>query len=177
MHDSPQFCKTLEGRPIGPEPPFKPGFCLQKPRSWERKGGLERVKGIEPSYSAWKAAALPLSYTRAGQLIALISLPFGGTGRKHEFVPTCNEMKPNGDFGTKSSVKSPAACSSLVLGLVLTGAAVKGDSANAPSRRLPRFRRWLLINGGSDHPVEQQVHGALRRYRLTVKIALHIRCR
>jgi hypothetical protein len=30
--------------------------CLKK---------LERVKGIEPSYSAWKAAALPLSYTRA----------------------------------------------------------------------------------------------------------------
>ena len=29
------------------------------------KGGLERVKGIEPSYSAWEAAALPLSYTRA----------------------------------------------------------------------------------------------------------------
>src|SRR5262249_35770923 len=28
--------------------------------------GLERVKGIEPSYSAWKAAALPLSYTRFG---------------------------------------------------------------------------------------------------------------
>src|SRR6188768_2259997 len=27
-------------------------------------GKLERVKGIEPSYSAWKAAALPLSYTR-----------------------------------------------------------------------------------------------------------------
>jgi hypothetical protein len=25
---------------------------------------LERVKGIEPSYSAWEAAALPLSYTR-----------------------------------------------------------------------------------------------------------------
>ena len=24
----------------------------------------KRVKGIEPSYSAWKAAALPLSYTR-----------------------------------------------------------------------------------------------------------------
>ena len=28
--------------------------------------GLERVKGIEPSSSAWKAVALPLSYTRAG---------------------------------------------------------------------------------------------------------------
>ena len=30
--------------------------------NWE--GYLERVKGIEPSYSAWEAAALPLSYTR-----------------------------------------------------------------------------------------------------------------
>jgi len=28
---------------------------------------MERVKGIEPSYSAWKAAALPLSYTRIRQ--------------------------------------------------------------------------------------------------------------
>ena len=27
---------------------------------------LERVAGIEPAYSAWKAAALPLSYTRGG---------------------------------------------------------------------------------------------------------------
>ena len=27
-------------------------------------GKLERVEGIEPSSSAWKAAALPLSYTR-----------------------------------------------------------------------------------------------------------------
>src|SRR4051794_12279617 len=26
--------------------------------------GVERVKGIEPSSSAWKAVALPLSYTR-----------------------------------------------------------------------------------------------------------------
>ena len=26
--------------------------------------GLERVVGIEPTYSAWKAAALPLCYTR-----------------------------------------------------------------------------------------------------------------
>ncbi len=33
---------------------------------------MERVKGIEPSYSAWEAAALPLSYTR----IALKSRDF-----------------------------------------------------------------------------------------------------
>lgn len=28
---------------------------------------LERVRGIEPPYSAWEAAALPLSYTRVGR--------------------------------------------------------------------------------------------------------------
>jgi hypothetical protein len=33
---------------------------------------LERVKGIEPSYSAWKAAALPLSYTRAALTLAIL---------------------------------------------------------------------------------------------------------
>ena len=33
---------------------------------------MERVKGIEPSYSAWEAAALPLSYTRMmDQVIAI----------------------------------------------------------------------------------------------------------
>ena len=32
--------------------------------TWQR---LERVKGIEPSSSAWKAVALPLSYTRGTQ--------------------------------------------------------------------------------------------------------------
>jgi hypothetical protein len=35
-----------------------------KSQSKSLKTLLERVKGIEPSYSAWKAAALPLSYTR-----------------------------------------------------------------------------------------------------------------
>ncbi len=25
---------------------------------------MERVKGIEPSYEAWKASVLPLNYTR-----------------------------------------------------------------------------------------------------------------
>ena len=34
---------------------------------------MERVKGIEPSYSAWKAAALPLSYTR----VVVQSTPLG----------------------------------------------------------------------------------------------------
>lgn len=29
---------------------------------------MERVKGIEPSLSAWKAGALPLNYTRINQV-------------------------------------------------------------------------------------------------------------
>src|SRR5262249_39207524 len=33
---------------------------------------LERVKGIEPSSSAWKAVALPLSYTRTGDQNSVI---------------------------------------------------------------------------------------------------------
>jgi hypothetical protein len=35
---------------------------------------MERVKGIEPSYSAWKAAALPLSYTRTRRDMQRIGL-------------------------------------------------------------------------------------------------------
>ena len=35
--------------------------------------GLERVKGIEPSSSAWKAVALPLSYTRDFNNLASLS--------------------------------------------------------------------------------------------------------
>jgi hypothetical protein len=30
---------------------------------------LERVMGIEPTWPAWKAGALPLSYTRTGGVI------------------------------------------------------------------------------------------------------------
>ena len=32
-------------------------------RMWIKQG-VERVKGIEPSYAAWEAAVLPLNYTR-----------------------------------------------------------------------------------------------------------------
>ena len=47
----------------------------QRPVPWPRqqltlfvKEKMERVMGIEPTYSAWKAAALPLSYTRISGL-------------------------------------------------------------------------------------------------------------
>ena len=55
---------------------------------------LERVKGIEPSYSAWEAAALPLSYTRAGlargqSLRRTPGSPYGGIAGLHQapFAP------------------------------------------------------------------------------------------
>ncbi len=32
-------------------------------------GGMERVMGIEPTYAAWKAAVLPLNYTRNPQIL------------------------------------------------------------------------------------------------------------
>src|SRR6478735_6804845 len=51
--DMPGFARLVRNRG---------GVLLSYSSRSERR--LERVKGIEPSYSAWKAAALPLSYTR-----------------------------------------------------------------------------------------------------------------
>jgi hypothetical protein len=39
------------------------GMCTGKTRLY-RKISMERVTGIEPAWPAWKAGALPLSYTR-----------------------------------------------------------------------------------------------------------------
>ena len=48
--------------------PLFAAFFLTSVRKWpksaSRIGGLERVKGIEPSFSAWEADVLPLNYTR-----------------------------------------------------------------------------------------------------------------
>lgn len=46
---------------------------------------LERVKGIEPSYTAWEAVILPLNYTRFqnnifwDSLVSLYQKPFNFT--------------------------------------------------------------------------------------------------
>ena len=41
------------------------GSYRAKPEDEDREGEfLERVDGIEPTYAAWKAAVLPLNYTR-----------------------------------------------------------------------------------------------------------------
>ncbi|MDB5503004.1 MAG: hypothetical protein JWR89_2906 [Tardiphaga sp.] len=62
---------------------------------------LERAEGIEPSYSAWKAAALPLSYARVGDQVSRhemglnlvrrgVPRPVGGDRTDPEAdVPTC----------------------------------------------------------------------------------------
>ena len=52
---------------------------------------MERVKGIEPSYSAWEAAALPLSYTRNATDLAISGW----------------EGKPVGDGKTTRNTKGP----------------------------------------------------------------------
>ena len=44
--------------------------CAEIDCRYGRTVGLERVKGIEPSYAAWEAAVLPLNYTR------VLALPF-----------------------------------------------------------------------------------------------------
>ena len=49
------------------------GFAGSDLLSGSARQELERVKGIEPSSSAWKAVALPLSYTR------LNSIAFAGS--------------------------------------------------------------------------------------------------
>ena len=41
--------------------------------------GVERVKGIEPSYEAWEAAVLPLNYTRSG----VVPRPWAGQSRDY----------------------------------------------------------------------------------------------
>ena len=40
------------------------GIFIAEAKQKEQKGLVERVKGIEPSRSAWEAEVLPLNYTR-----------------------------------------------------------------------------------------------------------------
>src|ERR671932_2012845 len=56
---------VLGHRRPDPTPAGRTDLRINSVRDRQPGDGLERVKGIEPSSSAWKAAALPLSYTRA----------------------------------------------------------------------------------------------------------------
>ena len=50
--------------PPNPARLYRAAICGKCERLRNQEGRLERVAGIEPAYSAWKAAALPLCYTR-----------------------------------------------------------------------------------------------------------------
>src|SRR5262245_11378600 len=67
------WCRNFDHRELR-SPPNEFATCIGQ-IVWLRfrTDVLERVKGIEPSSSAWKAVALPLSYTRARE--ALSPLP------------------------------------------------------------------------------------------------------
>src|SRR5262245_31100537 len=52
---------------------------------------MERVEGIEPSSSAWKAAALPLSYTRNRSLASAV-----GVAIRTSRVVGPVRLRPNG---------------------------------------------------------------------------------
>src|SRR6266511_735906 len=73
-----------------PSPTPEPARVLRAVRTTLR---VERVKGIEPSSPAWKAGALPLSYTRAGlhgsSARTVLSQDLAGEdlGPRHELLP------------------------------------------------------------------------------------------
>ena len=50
---------------------------------------MERVKGIEPSSSAWKAVALPLSYTRIATVFGKLSSNRKHDRKKHAGIAAC----------------------------------------------------------------------------------------
>ena len=67
--------------------------------------GLERVEGIEPSYSAWKAAALPLSYTRASGC--------GGQRRIRTFEGVSQQIYSLPRLAASVPLRSGSACAAL----------------------------------------------------------------
>jgi hypothetical protein len=66
--------KLLVASPEGFEPPTHglEGRCSVRLSYRDIK--MERVEGIEPSQPAWKAGALPLSYTRPQRVLYIFSI-------------------------------------------------------------------------------------------------------
>src|SRR5207244_3275219 len=65
------------------------GGSFVKREAWSGLLGVERVKGIEPSSPAWKAGALPLSYTRGG-----FNVTAGQGGAKRDATGACRPDQP-----------------------------------------------------------------------------------
>ncbi len=76
-----------------------PALCLEGrcsiQLSYRRKFKVERVMGIEPTQPAWKAGALPLSYTRISpKFQAKVIIPH----LHHRVKPKLYKKAPNPDF-------------------------------------------------------------------------------
>jgi prepilin-type N-terminal cleavage/methylation domain-containing protein/prepilin-type processing-associated H-X9-DG protein len=90
---------------------------------------LERVMGIEPTYAAWKAAVLPLNYTR----LAVASLGRGQLGRLFRHKAYCLRLACQSVAGR---AKYPRNDVNLAVG---SGRLLKGMCAACPDcRRTPR---------------------------------------
>ncbi len=61
---------------------------------------MERVMGIEPTYSAWKAEVLPLNYTRAAKRLIAHQNRFKFSGGGGRITPACG-LRPPGRRATR----------------------------------------------------------------------------
>ena len=60
------------------------------PELQEQTNNVERVAGIEPAPSAWKAEVLPLNYTRR---VVYLGREYGGGGRIRTFEAFATELQ------------------------------------------------------------------------------------
>ena len=56
---------------------------------------MERVEGIEPSWPAWKAGTLPLSYTRITEIKVSTKYPFGQSKKQPCFLTKSGLLNNN----------------------------------------------------------------------------------
>src|SRR5690606_29230830 len=68
-----------------------PAWGRRFARKWS-DWGVERVKGIEPSYAAWEAAVLPLNYTRIEEVILAQTKQGSGRIVRPSFSPEIAAM-------------------------------------------------------------------------------------
>ena len=114
---------------------------------------MERVAGIEPAYSAWKADVLPLNYTRLNHsprsTIDLPKLKTGfrrknlaiwATNTKHEQISTKLEQTSQFNAGLKQNHKQTTAFNYLLLFTNGSGATIEPLLDNSATL----LSHWLL---------------------------------
>ena len=128
------FAEASAGHPP-PAPPFFGNLRANPSRRSLRRRRMERVKGIEPSYSAWKAAALPLSYTR---------VPAAMPGHRHGFEQVAQTGDASKRRVRRSTPLAPAACD------------ISGPPSLARMKRcVPRVGALALGFSGAESPSPQ----------------------